>query len=272
MYDHLTDNQIARYRENRLLSQEWLEVGAHVSSCEWCRLRVREERREEWADSAVAALLPEWTEDDEEAVHLEYEEMSAYVNGGASDVVRGIVETHVQTCDACDALLRDLRAFHVILSGYPPESLEPKRPTSLWDRFKGRSPRPAQLQAAFGEGAAEDVAECSFPILHEGNVVEDLLGVMFRHGSAYYVRIETRDDRAEAAYENRSVSIHIPGPVEGQPDQIIIQQIEDVTLIGTELYSEFPPDADQMPEGTLLSASALPDSTFESADNNADPE
>lgn len=131
---HLTEKQVALYRQNALEASEWFQVGEHLAQCDACRLQVREGNARSiraLAEDLVAATL-------EEESHLDYEDMVAYVHGTADEVIRGLVETHLQHCAACVEQVKDLRAFQALLSTYPAETAAPEMPLSFWARLQQR--------------------------------------------------------------------------------------------------------------------------------------
>src|SRR5258708_1469924 len=104
MTEHLTESRMAQYRRRRLSPSEWLVAAEHLAGCEECRLRLRSG---EGATAVGTLLAAEVQGAWEEEAHLDYEEMAAYVDGTASEIVRATVDLHVQTCEACEEQLRE---------------------------------------------------------------------------------------------------------------------------------------------------------------------
>jgi len=137
MPDHLSAEQIARYRGRGTPPEELLQVDDHISQCAECRERLASasdirsalqradyRRRlgfardmssvhgevaplgEHGADLSSAprstALQPE---------HIAYEQLEAFVDGTASLAERQVVRTHLEFCRTCADELRDLNTF-----------------------------------------------------------------------------------------------------------------------------------------------------------------
>lgn len=137
MPDHLSAEQIARYRGRGTAPEELLLVDEHISQCAECRERLasaseirsalqRADYRsrlgfardmssvhgevaplgEHRADLSSAprstALQPD---------HIAYEQLEAFVDGTASLAERQVVRTHLEFCRTCADELRDLNTF-----------------------------------------------------------------------------------------------------------------------------------------------------------------
>jgi hypothetical protein len=142
MPDHLSEEQIARYRGRRTPAEELLRVDDHISQCAECRERLasRNELRVALKGLDTRPLLGQqrnvrpapleaasrgtYLQDMSatsppgapQAEHLTYEELEAYVDGKMSDADRGIAGAHLEFCQACSDDVRDLNTFKVDLA------------------------------------------------------------------------------------------------------------------------------------------------------------
>lgn len=108
MSEHLTEQQVERFRHERLSPEELLAIDAHTSACRGCANRIGDTER-------VRASLELWRSDFEAAEmeprgHISYEQLAAYVDN-ADEAEREIVESHVKSCARCSMELDDLIRF-----------------------------------------------------------------------------------------------------------------------------------------------------------------
>src|SRR6476469_7571877 len=100
--EHLSETQLARYRERSLDPQELLAVDRHLASCDLCHERLT--RTPPGASISI--------ESDDEPFHLNYKQhLEPYVDGKANDIDREIVDSHVALCSQCATDLKDLLEF-----------------------------------------------------------------------------------------------------------------------------------------------------------------
>jgi hypothetical protein len=109
MPGHLSEEQIARYRERRTPPEQFLQVDDHVSQCAECRERLAS------ANDLRAGL--QRTDVASQGEHLAYEQLEAYVDGKMSEADRELAQTHLESCPTCSADVRDLQTFKAELAG-----------------------------------------------------------------------------------------------------------------------------------------------------------
>lgn len=119
MTQHLSKEQIERYRKRQLAPAELPEIDDHISHCVDCRQLLASAadlraalQRETVARSGSA--LPETVGKEE---HLDYKQLEAYVDKRSSQAEREVVGNHVEMCRACAEELRDLVAYKTELDG-----------------------------------------------------------------------------------------------------------------------------------------------------------
>src|SRR5260370_31375062 len=137
MPDHLSAEQVTRYREKRIPPEELLQVDDHISQCAECRERLApaSELRAALQGAASIPLLgqardvrpgsPETAsrgthfQDKSgahppaapENEHLAYEQLESYVDRKQSDTEREIARAHLEYCQSCSDDARDLNTF-----------------------------------------------------------------------------------------------------------------------------------------------------------------
>lgn len=110
MTEHLTDQQVVRFRRRAMDADELLAAGDHLAVCPECR---RACRRPELQGS-ISALRDDIRS--VEADHLVYELLEAKVDGRLDEVEREIVDSHLEVCPQCAAELGDLRTAKAALA------------------------------------------------------------------------------------------------------------------------------------------------------------
>jgi anti-sigma factor RsiW len=128
MPDHLSAEQIARYRGRRTPPEELLEVDDHISQCAECRERLAPAselrsalrrndygRRLGFASDASSAHA-QWGNLSAQPQHIAYEQLEAFVDGTASNAECEVVRAHLEFCQTCANELRDLNTFKVELT------------------------------------------------------------------------------------------------------------------------------------------------------------
>jgi anti-sigma factor RsiW len=150
MPEHLSEEQIARYRERRIPPEQLLQVDDHISVCAVCRERLASANELRAAlQGADTRPLPGQRGDARPALlgaasqgaylqdmgaasppgappagHLAYEQLEAYVDGKMSDTDLGIARGHLEFCPSCSDEVRDLNTFKVELANSKSHSRE----------------------------------------------------------------------------------------------------------------------------------------------------
>ena len=130
MAEHLTPDQVARFKQRKLSPAEWLAFHEHLATCEPCRQAVSDPL---WVQAAYTSLQQDVKDGEQLGLnHLTYEQMEAYVDDELYDADLETVESHIELCPTCREELRDLREFRDSLEsrdlasgGSHLESLEP---------------------------------------------------------------------------------------------------------------------------------------------------
>ncbi|MET0626117.1 MAG: zf-HC2 domain-containing protein [Pyrinomonadaceae bacterium] len=152
MSEHLTDEQLGRYRAGTMSPAELLRLDGHLSDCSSCRGRVR---TGEQLVASFAALAADLGLADAPAVsHVSYEQLADLVDARLDGAARVAVENHLRACAACAEEARSLTAFRDSLAAEevatPGTTRASERP--LYERLRDlfSFPRPA---AAWGLAA-----------------------------------------------------------------------------------------------------------------------
>jgi hypothetical protein len=116
MAQHLSAEQIAKYRERSLLPGELLAVDSHLGGCEECRSQLSE------SPMATRGFLSAIEEARGE--HLSYEQMDAWVDDRMDQTERELVLAHIGLCAEC---ARQLRAY----ASYAPAMSAPVNRTTV---------------------------------------------------------------------------------------------------------------------------------------------
>jgi len=147
MAEHLSSQILDRYRRRTLSVAELPGADEHLEVCAACRTQLGELE-------AVSALAGFFRRDAETfAVHLDYEQLEACVQGRLPAAEKQSVEQHLRECASCQRESEGLRAFTIEFDAQPLTRLAPEAPQSLWQRL-GALPRrinfalPASLPAS----------------------------------------------------------------------------------------------------------------------------
>jgi anti-sigma factor RsiW len=130
MQDHLSTEQISRYRERLLSAREILAVENHLTLCPECRDRAYNPQE---LQSAFHSLRGGLQAAPETAEHLSYEEKKAYITDQADPLEREVVESHVASCSQCATELKSLRQFAAMMEAHQASVAAPK--LSWWEKF-----------------------------------------------------------------------------------------------------------------------------------------
>ena len=117
MLNHLSDSEIARYRQRLSPPEELLRTDEHLTQCTECRARVIEE---------VRLSIGE---------HLAYEQLEGYVDKAIGPLERQKILAHTRVCARCAGELRDLEDLRTQMQAAPAQAAAVRRePATLWDR------------------------------------------------------------------------------------------------------------------------------------------
>ncbi len=108
MTPHLSQEQFALYRSRSLAAAQLLQASQHLVECEMCRAWIASPA--EWSAEveAVRAILDAEGED---AAHLTYDEIAAYVDKQLSAAEAAQIDTHVRECRTCADELAQIEAL-----------------------------------------------------------------------------------------------------------------------------------------------------------------
>jgi anti-sigma factor RsiW len=153
MNNHLSAEQLERYRRQALAPLELLDVDDHLATCEACRTQLLQ--AEAAGGGAPETAVREAVQAAEaEPFHLPEEQLAAYVDGQLAGADREIADSHLELCGQCAAEVRELRAFKVMMSTYPAQQHEPGRPVSWMQRLRSSWRVPALWLSLPAVGAA----------------------------------------------------------------------------------------------------------------------
>lgn len=108
MNGHLTPQELQDYREKSLDPDQLLKTDRHLGECKVCQKQLRA--------ITPAPSFPALLEDCVDNLHLEYEQMAAYLDSSMDAEGRQMVEAHIGICRRCDKELRSLHAFDGVLA------------------------------------------------------------------------------------------------------------------------------------------------------------
>lgn len=151
MSEHLTDEQLGRYRAGEMSPAELLRLDEHLADCASCRGRVR---TGEQLVASFAALAADFgLANASPGAHVSYEQLADLVDGRLDGEASGLVNNHLRACAACAEEARSLSAFRDSLATAEVATPGPARERSLYERLRNlfAFPRPA---AAWGLAAA----------------------------------------------------------------------------------------------------------------------
>ena len=138
--EHLSKQQVECYSGRTLSSTEFLQVSDHLEACESCRRLVGETEGIQARFTSLRADLR--SEARSRPMHLQFEQLVAYVDQAAEDADREIVESHLEICSQCAAEAQDLRAFKVETLSYPEQTRSTETRSALWKNFRAFWQRP----------------------------------------------------------------------------------------------------------------------------------
>jgi hypothetical protein len=118
MNEHPSDNLWERYRQAQLTPGELLALDAHLATCADCRNCLLAAELGAYPRRAASAM----------SVHLDYEQLAAFVKGELAAAAHQQAESHVRQCAACAFQADELRAFAATVN--PRKRYGP--PVSAW--------------------------------------------------------------------------------------------------------------------------------------------
>jgi hypothetical protein len=122
---HLSAQQVEQYRKRSLPPAELLDAGDHLVVCAACRAKLADP---EQLDASLSNLRDDFKRQARAPqTHLNYQQLSAYVDDQLDAVEREIVDSHVVVCASCKEELRDLFAFRETLSADSAVAIEPPK-------------------------------------------------------------------------------------------------------------------------------------------------
>jgi len=131
MVEHLSPQQIERFREQKLKLSESLKLYEHLAVCQMCAEQFR--AMTELSEQISPIEIKLTAEEDGEFSHLLYdEEIEPYVDNQINEAGREIVESHLEICAQCAGEVKSLQEFR--------ESIQPSLAKSYAPRPKVTSP------------------------------------------------------------------------------------------------------------------------------------
>lgn len=153
MSEHLTDEQLGRYRAGTMSPAELLRLDVHLTDCASCRGRVR--TGAQLGASFAALAIDLGLANTPSGAHVAYEQLADLVDARLDGATRGVVENHLRACATCAEEARSLTAFRDSLTTEEAATPGPAHASerALYERLRKlfAFPRPA---AAWGLAAA----------------------------------------------------------------------------------------------------------------------
>lgn len=115
MKDHFSHEKLLSFAERTLDVAETLAVSDHLGECESCRQDLTGMLEPE----RQASLLRNSLEFESLDQHLEFDMMSAYVDGGLDEIENEIVELHVGDCKECYSEVEEIRRLREEIQSSP---------------------------------------------------------------------------------------------------------------------------------------------------------
>lgn len=122
MSQHLSTQNVDRYRQRLMSPAELLAVDDHLASCETCCRMLDDPQLLQSAFSHVRSELRATARAKPE--HLSYEQMAAFVDGEMTGVDLEVVKSHMEMCVPCTAEVRDLLAFKAAVANEAERAVE----------------------------------------------------------------------------------------------------------------------------------------------------
>jgi hypothetical protein len=108
LIEHLSQQQVEGYRQQRLAAAELIGVDDHLAACAACRQRL-----EAALPATTVSLYSDWQAAAETlpAPHLTFEQIAAHIDETLSSTERQFVADHLVSCAQCAHAADDLRVF-----------------------------------------------------------------------------------------------------------------------------------------------------------------
>src|SRR5207244_9775107 len=129
MSEHLSLEDLESFRKREIPASQLVVCYDHLAVCEACRAQVGQAVKPR---ATLSALLTELGT--EEFDHLEYERVTAYVDGLLEEPEREVAASHLEVCVACRERAHELRVFRVEIAGHPETSPELAERSTLWQK------------------------------------------------------------------------------------------------------------------------------------------
>ena len=160
MRRHLTQQELDDYRRRTVRPADLLAINEHLASCDECYGKFSSKTSLTAAYDFARADLAD--AESEEIEHLDFDQVTAYVNDELGGIDREIAVAHLEFCSECHELCQDLRRFKSDLASgkvYAPASSP-----ALKERIKRfRRPfAPSIKAAAWGAVAAVAILVVGF--------------------------------------------------------------------------------------------------------------
>jgi hypothetical protein len=114
---HLSDDQLAKYRLGKLAGSALLAADDHIVLCEECRKKAAEGSSVESKWANLAESIRQTGEFG--TPHISYEQLQAYVDRTATPSDAAQLESHIRECGNCRAEVEDLQQFSASLKVKP---------------------------------------------------------------------------------------------------------------------------------------------------------
>lgn len=124
---HLTLEQLNRYRKGEMNPTELAKADEHIASCQKCRQMLMTPNQLEQAMLSLKRKLQ--FDQTRESNCLDYSRLVAYVDGELDEIDREVIEAHLELCHKCAEDVQSLRQFRDEIAIRPTVTYAPK--TSL---------------------------------------------------------------------------------------------------------------------------------------------
>jgi predicted anti-sigma-YlaC factor YlaD len=192
--EHLSGEQIDRYRSRAMPPGELLIADGHLATCDLCRGQLG-------TLPEIQTLVHSLKEDldvaaEAEQEHLLYDQLAAYVDEHGDAAEREVVESHLAWCADCSAEVRDLRALRTIVSSdiaeeFAPSTPEPRR-RSLADFWTSPARWVCLYLAAATAVAAIVIALVTNPLRAEVTQMRSEISRLEQTNQSLQKRLQTR--------------------------------------------------------------------------------
>ncbi len=189
--DHLSNDDLARYGEQKMPPAELLKADAHLAACEECYARLNDQAG---AGAKLRSASQAFTfTTDVEPAHLSYEQLAALVDQQLDDIEREIAESHLELCTQCEAELHDLRQLVRQIDTSSSPTVPASRPSSWGARFATLWPLPALRWSVLATALLASLALFAFllslPIRNENARLRDKIAELERSNETLEKRI-----------------------------------------------------------------------------------